>query len=522
MIIEEERRLLKRNNWIVTMAVVGGLVVATLFALWSSSQTEEPSDHLSEATVEPDATQLHPTVEPTPDTVSVGATYYVSALGSNGDGSSWENAWRAFDQIDWAAIEPGALILIDGGEVSMRYATPLLIGAGGTEAAPVTVQLASEAGRNGQAILDGGGGFLPECRNEKPEFVESTHSFGIDTQNHRWLVIDGTKWLGIVVRNFQSGVLVDRGSTNVELRYLELANNGFMREYVDNSYPLWEGGWGPDGFGVKLGGMNHRFSHLMIHDNGGDQIQSLWEYNRNGSQENNLGNFELTRSWLYNKRRHSGETIPTEQIAHDRLQNLSFNFCAHADGVQIHDGGVVQGITITESVIGPGQTNNLILGTRDRGKAVVDVHDLLLQDILFLKGADSAILAPTGTDPQNWTIDRVTVHCMDPYENRPCIKIKAGRHHTIRDSILYAAQEREPIYVELSDGGSVTLKGICSSPTESSALSEAILTELLFNNLPDSVSDYDYFSLEDYAVVDGSPCAGLGSRISSVDMLLQE
>ena len=528
MFLEKKARI--RPKWAIHFLIATAVNVLFILMLLSCRTTTTEEDGDKATTVQATSIATSPSqVEPVravDASVQGQAIYYVSTLGNNRDGSNWQNAWNEFDQIEWEGIGPGSVILIDGGETSMRYATPLLIGAGGSEAAPITLRLASEAGRNGQVILDGGGGLLPECGNSRPAFVESIHPFGIDTQDQSWIVIDGTKWRGIVVRNFGSGMLVDRGSTNIDLRYVEFTNNGFMREVVDNSYPLWKGGWGPDGFGIKLGGSGHRFSHLIIHDNGGDQIQSLWQYNRNGSKENNLSNFELTRSWLYNGRRHSTKTIPAAQIDPDRLRNLSFNFCVHADGVQIHDGGTVRGITITESVIGPGQTNNLILGTKDRGRAAADVHDLLLQDLLLLKGADSSILSPTGTDPQNWTIDHVTVHCMDPYEDRPCIKIKASDTHLIRDSIFFSASDGAPISIKFFDGDPITLQNVCvSGPTSAalnSALSSAIVTESPFAvHLFTEADSYDYFSLEDYTVDGDSPCAGMGSRIPSVDMLLQ-
>ena len=112
-----------------------------------------------------------PTLEAAP-----GDIYYVSKTGNNADGRSWATAWNELDQIDWSVIQPGDVILIDGGAIAcpatcvnfpecvdysgdscgMVYNTPLVVNANGTQDNPITIKLASESGKNGTVVIDGG------------------------------------------------------------------------------------------------------------------------------------------------------------------------------------------------------------------------------------------------------------------------------------------------------------------------------------------------------------------------------
>src|SRR5215469_13026481 len=41
--------------------------------------------------------------------------YYVSPAGSGKNGLSWATAWRDTSSIDWSVMQPGALVILDGG-----------------------------------------------------------------------------------------------------------------------------------------------------------------------------------------------------------------------------------------------------------------------------------------------------------------------------------------------------------------------------------------------------------------------
>ncbi|HEU5376219.1 MAG TPA: hypothetical protein VFV38_12310 [Ktedonobacteraceae bacterium] len=89
--------------------------------------------------------------------VATGDTYYVSQKGNNTNGSSWATAWNEFGDIDWNKIQPGDTILVDGGGSSgMTYTTTLDIPKSGTANAPITIKMATDAGRNGQVKIFGG------------------------------------------------------------------------------------------------------------------------------------------------------------------------------------------------------------------------------------------------------------------------------------------------------------------------------------------------------------------------------
>ena len=63
----------------------------------------------------------------TPTLSAHGTTFYVSKTGSNPDGESLANAWNELDQINWAAIQPGDTIMLDGErKAATWYTIPLL------------------------------------------------------------------------------------------------------------------------------------------------------------------------------------------------------------------------------------------------------------------------------------------------------------------------------------------------------------------------------------------------------------
>ena len=91
-------------------------------------------------------------------------TYYISKNGNNADGLSWATAWNELNKINWSLVQPGDTLLLDGGSQSTTYTTTLTIGKSGTQADPIIVKRATDAGHNGQVILFGGRSVpLPYC-----------------------------------------------------------------------------------------------------------------------------------------------------------------------------------------------------------------------------------------------------------------------------------------------------------------------------------------------------------------------
>ena len=437
--------------------------------------TDEPTPVPPTATPTDEPTPVPPTATPTD--IPVTGVYYVSKNGNNSDGLSWATAWNELNQINWAVIQPGNIIYLDGGASQMQYNTGMVIGQSGQAGNPIRIHRSSEPGRNGTVIFFGGRDQdLPYCGQTSYDNsnADSLVTYGILSSDHDYIEFDGLDWSGIVMHGFgRSAMRLDRHSRNITVRNVEMYNNGSVTQY--------DGGWRSDNPGVILGGANMTFQRVIIHDNGQDAFQSLWWRN------NNLSNFRLEESWLYNSRQH-----PTD--------NAAFNHCSRPDGLQIYDGGVVSGINITESVIGPGFSANLLLGQNDTGGSWADIHDLFLQDVLLFKSLNNSILGYTNTDPQNWTLDRVTIHC--PNSVGDCV-YASNANHSITDSIFVGSSLTFPDGIDNSVNN-------CQWQTTGFSLGSEVDPQ--FQN----VSNSDNFSLDDYTVNNAS-C--VGSRITSVQQL---
>jgi hypothetical protein len=410
---------------------------------------------------------------------SNGQIYFVSKMGSNGDGLSWESAWNELNQIQWETIVAGDVIYIDGGASEMVYETELAIAASGTEEAPIQILTSSEEGHQGQVIFFGGRSEdLPYCGQEDYEDLPEgqMREYGIRTNDHDYIVIDGQRWRGIVIHGYRtSGLRIDPDSQNILAQYLEIYNNGEAEHDEDE-------GWSSSHAGVRLGGQDVTLRRMLIHDNGQDAIQSL-------SGENKIHNFRLEQSWLYNERRH-----PTV--------NESANFCTHTDGLQIFDGGDISGITFVESIIGPGFTQNVLLGQTPDDENWANVHDVLFQDVVFSKAADNNVVAYRDSDPSNWTLERVTIDCLETKSH--CLRIQ-NSNHAVRDSIVINGLITFP-------DGLDSFSGNCMWNARGFEIGED--TDPMFANVSlDSV-----FSLDNYAVDPESDCEG--SRMASAEQLL--
>ena len=401
-------------------------------------------------------------------------TFYVSKLGNNGDGDSWDNAWNELDQIDWDQISPGDTIFIDGGSESMTYTSYLALGKSGSPGLPIRISLSMETGRNGQAIFFGGRTTpLPYCYQTDYQPDPSEHNWGIITVNHSWIEIDGGKWRGISIHGYEkNGIRIDSGSTDIKIRNIEV---------YDNGTPIFENGsWFSDQPGVRIAGKNMVLERLIVHDNGQDAIQS-------GNGNNNLADFTLRQSWLHNARKHpEGDE--------------SFNFCTHTDGIQVYNGGAVKGFVVEESIIGPGLTQGMLLGDPS---GPTSVQDVLLRNVLAFKAADNNIAGYRDSDSFNWVLDHVTLHC--PNTKGFCLRVDQTGH-SITDSIVYDG------LIDFRDDG-YAYSGNCLWQAQGDPIGEA------FNLQLTDVTE-DAFTLDDYAVLPGSPCEGKGSSITSVDQLL--
>lgn len=431
-----------------------------------SSATALPAPSPTAAPTSAPAPTAAPTVPP--DT-SAGSTFYVSKGGNSADGRSWATAWSELDRIDWSVVRPGDTVLIDGGADRMVYTSSLLVGAGGVGGTPITVRLASESGRNGQAVIFGGRSApLPYCGQRDYAYqTQGVRTIGVKIDNVSQVVLDGTKWRGIVVHGHNGyGVHVTGRSSNITVRNLEVYDNGTA--FSDG------GAWNLDHPGINFSGTSNTFERVLVHDNGQDAFQS----------SGGVSDFTLRSSWLYNGRKHPSS-------------NNSFNHCTHSDGVQLFGGGVQSGLLVEDSVIGPGFMQGLLLGDSgypdSRPWAVV--NDVTIRNSLFFKSTNANISGHTNPlKPKNWRIEHVTSYREEGARWHNVYL--EGTGHQIVDSIFQGSTLSFP------DGQAVT-RDNCQYQTTGLTVGATVDPQFV-----DIASD-------DFGLMLGSPCGGRGATIRS-------
>lgn len=407
------------------------------------------------------------------------SVFYISKGGNNTLGTSWESAWNELDQIDWDAIQPNSLIFIDGGANQMTYETSLTIEKSGAPNAIISIEKSKEPGRNGNVVIFGGReDLLPFCFQPDVDFenLPTLQPYGINTNDHSYISIDGGGWNGIQIHGFgRSGVILEHESTNITLRNIEIFNNGDILKNEQGVYT--------DRPGLILGGKNHIAEFLNIHDNGQDAIQSIW-------QDSQIENFTLRYSWLHNERRH-----PT-------VSNESFNFCTHSDGIQIYSGGVVKNVTVDRSFIGPGFTNALLLGS----KGATSVENFTLTHSVVSKPAENG-LSSQDTAARNFRVDRVIFDCWNT--KWTCMNIYGDDSHSVTNSILYGSEINFL-------GGLDTFYGNCAWQTSGTH------GEQIGNPFDPNFSSFDPdpFAIVNYQLAFSSPCIDLEPEIFRIEQLI--
>jgi len=294
-----------------------------------------------------------PAVTPTPENIWYLIDPVRPAGPSQSDGKTLQSAWREVDEIEWSQIRPYDEIRIGPGFYS-RTIQPL------TDY--VTFRPIEDS--VGQIVFDGGRTTaLPECGQAEWASDDLGDNYAFWFVGTKGIVLDGGPQRRIEIRNYRyGGIRLEPDTRGIHLRNLLIHSNGGAVEE--------EGLWRPSRPGILVGGDGHTFDGLIVHDNGEDAIQS------HHAADNNLSHLLVRNSLLYNKRMHSVET------------NLSSNFCTHSDGVQIYSGGVVSGLVLLDSVIGPNFTNGAMLG--DKGtKTRVDYA--LFKGVSFVDISDNAI-----------------------------------------------------------------------------------------------------------------------------------
>ncbi len=428
-----------------------------------------------------------------PAALASGATYYVSKAGSNADGRSWATAWNELAQINWAIVQPGDTILLDGGSSQMVYTSTLAPTKSGTASAPITIRLAADPGRDGQVIVFGGRATtLPYCY--QPSYVYQTagvRNVGVKFTGVSYVVLDGTKWRGIDVHGHNNtGIDFDSSASHVTVRNVEVYDNG-NAVFVSDSSNAHYNTWYPDQQGFEPGGDNNTVERAIVHDNGQDAFQT-------GSA---FQNFAIRDSWLYNARTHPAGP------------HVAWNYCRHSDGIQVFDGGVSDGVTIAGSVFGPGFLQGTLLG--QSGSKFAELHNVSITNTLFLGAANANIMGYTNTVPQGWRIDHVTSYLMAGHDTNT---IPPGGPNWA----MQVDGQNNQISNSIFQGGNVSFKGGTSAGNVTYQLTSGSLGGVTAD--PQFARPPANYTLQALIDADYTPRAaaaqGKGSAITSVAQLL--
>lgn len=427
-------------------------------------------------------------------------TYYISKNGNNADGLSWATAWNELNKINWSLVQPGDTLLLDGGSRSMTYTTTLTIGKSGTQAAPIMVKRATDAGHNGQVILFGGRSTpLPYCGQANYTYrATGTFNHGIVMGANSWVIIDGGSWDGMSIYGFDShGVDMTSNPGNDTLRNLEIYDNGSASQSG--------GSWNPntDGHGVFLNGSNLTFENMDIHDNSDDEFDT---------GVGSINNITIRSSWLHITREDPNNP------------GLPFNQCVHQDGYQIYSGGTEGGILFENDIVGPGLKEGTILGnTPQSGNAAVAVNNVTIRNSLFLNKVINIMGYPQ-VQESGWVLDHDTV--FTPGSGTPASTgvpggtsfFLQGSNNTVTNSIFYEGQ------IYLPNGLAAFAKN-CQWRTTGST--PAIAGQTVDPQFVTDVSSYNFstpliaIANANFALQATSPCKGSGSSITSLKRFLQ-
>jgi hypothetical protein len=412
------------------------------------------------------------------NTASVSShTYYVSKNGNDADGLSWATAWNELNQINWNLIQPGDSILLDGGTSQMVYTTTLTVGKSGVSGSPITIRRATDPGRNGTvAIFGGRSTLLPYCGQTNYTYqTRGVNIHGIVINSQSWIIVDGGGWHGIKVYGNNDSGAITQNTNNDIIRNLELFDNGSASQRSD-------GTWHPFQPNIGLSSAtNMTFEYLDIHDAGEDSFQP-----------NNINNITIRLSWLHDTR--SDPNYP----------GLAFNQCNHNDGMQIWNSNPVSGVTFDQDILGPGHENDLILGN-----GVVEVDNVAIKNTLFIDAGANAIW---GEPEKNWTVDHVTSFTQGG--NNVDLK---GTGNNITNSIFYGSN----INVNATSSNNCMWK---TGGLNGQTADPMFVTDLTsYPNSGSRTTNYPALSTAanfDFSLKPGSPCAGLGSSITSVAQLV--
>lgn len=449
--------------------------------------------------------------------IAEAATFYVSR---NGDGSSSPTSsfaatpWTELNSIAWTSIQPGDTILIDGGPIAcpqtgdewvgadstppcgMVYHTPLVIGASGSTGNPITIKLSSETGHNGTAIFEGNNTNFTYCteNNQVPMPAPPTTSSGsvlstiVNFNDKNWIVLDGTHWGGLVMRNgTQYGVNLGNGDNNT-LRFAKMHHNNDPADTTNSSNGLNLQGQDADNILVE---------HIEVYRNGQDAIRLAGD------------NVTLFGSYI-----------------HD-------TYCNHPDGIQslvfTNNSGVgtaeqvVENLTIDSNIFFNIDLQSIFLGENVTHQSWNE--GTRIKNNLFTTNANPATRYYIKTKNENssdFIIENNTFHYSTEFGIEWCCA-PTGTTGALAPMIV-----RNNIFMEINQGATAfffdTRGGTTTYQNNCRYLSGGLSQE--FTSTGEITSDPQFINPNrnpvtgNYGLQPGSPCSSRGSSITSLNQLL--
>lgn len=154
--------------------------------------------------------------------LSFATNYYVDkdATGSN-NGTSWQNAWQSFGDINWNIIGAGDIIYISGGNTSKTYVELFNFPAGlsGTSGNPITITAGIDPGHNGIPILDG-----INFPNAPAIYIDNSSYVTVSKLDlRRWLSSPGNK--GTIGINGSNNIIIENNIILAWSQGVKVSNN---------------------------------------------------------------------------------------------------------------------------------------------------------------------------------------------------------------------------------------------------------------------------------------------------------
>jgi hypothetical protein len=425
--------------------------------------------------------------------VSAARTFYVSRNGNNADGLSWATAWNELSRINWSTVAAGDTILVDGGSVAcpslgpgyncgMVYNSSLSISKNGSSGAPITIRLAPDAGRNGTVIVDGGLTAWSRCAEYTSEPTPpatpngaGVRDTGIGLNSSQWIVIDGTKWGGIEVRNHTRYGLSLGAGQHVTARYLKIHHNTDPSDTTNNSVGVTQ----------SWNSQYNKVARSEIFRNGQDAVRGAGDY------------FTLEESYV-----------------HD-------HYCNHPDGIQsfvptnnadVPDNeGEVRGLVVRNNIFDKIGMQTIFLGENATHNSWN--VDVTIIGNLFLNN-DYVIKSKHGRS-RNWTISNNTiVNARDFAVEWCCSTPGAQVPMAFSNNIVMNVKPGNTAFYLPTGSGNTSIANNCLYNT--GGLSGNYTQSGTITNDPLLVNS----SLGNYALASTSPCAGKGASVTSVNQLL--